>query len=141
MTYVVGWKTATAAFVIADSVVTAPRAQGFSAATSTFGEKHVFTDRGGYIGEGVLKIIHLGRMAIAICGDLEICRSICALAAKLLAQGKSPRESITSAINSHHPLTPGRSVQMLAVFLIGNTKTRRRAARCTWAASATRTKI
>lgn len=69
MTYCLGWKTETCAYLIADAAVTSPAAP--SKLRSSFGEAHI-SGTANNVEEGALKIISAGSAGITFSGDASI---------------------------------------------------------------------
>ncbi len=117
MTYIVGWKKKAAAFLCADSVVTVTNpSTPLRFELSSFGERHVLTKQES-ISEGLLKIINLGSVAVAYCGNVGFNRGICGLIATELHRGSCPRDAFVTAIKSSLPVPPGIDTGLLAVFV------------------------
>jgi hypothetical protein len=114
MTYCLGWKTQTCAYLVADSAVTSGCAP--SMLRSSFGEQHVTGERKN-VEEGALKIISAPSAGLTSSArDATICFDIADTFRLALAVGHAPRQALESAIISN--VKPGRvDFSLLCAFV------------------------
>jgi hypothetical protein len=98
MTYCLGWKTQTCAYLVADTAVTSPRAP--STLRSSFGEAHV-SKATKNVEEGALKIISARGAGITFSGNATLGRAVVDTFRMALAAGRAPRPALETAIASN----------------------------------------
>lgn len=98
MTYCLGWKTQTCAYLVADMAVTSPRAT--STLRSSFGEEHV-SEATKNVQEGALKIVSARDAGITFSGDATLGRAVIDTFRMALAAGHAPRPALETAIASN----------------------------------------
>jgi hypothetical protein len=114
VTYILTWKFGSAIYLVADTAVTVDQHVVDSTYTS-FEEKSVSQpDKSVY--EGALKLINLGRAALAMAGDSMLAQSIVETFKQALRQTDNPREALHTAIMSNRPFHPERSCTLVIAF-------------------------
>jgi hypothetical protein len=123
MSYVIGYKTRKSVFLAADSAITVDepldhyRPTLSQRGSTSFGELNISTPNVS-VYEGILKIINLGSAAIAMCGDVSLCRSVIGKLKEALSQINDPRKALRIAISDNGPLSdgPAREIGLLMAF-------------------------
>ena len=98
MTYCLGWKTQTCAYLVADTAVTSGRVP--STRLSSFGEAHVY-EATKNVEEGALKIISARGAGITFCGNAKLGRDVVDTFRMALAAGLAPSPAFQTAIASN----------------------------------------
>jgi len=81
--------------------------------TTSFGELNVY-ESNRTVGEGALKIINLGQVAVAMCGDLRVGRSVVRTLNTAMEHGKDPQEALRVAVRTNGPFDdPERTIQLI----------------------------
>lgn len=113
MTYCIGWKSPSHAFLLADSAITSP--QPLTRQTTSFGEQHT-NDHGQSVQERSLKVINYGVAALTYAGDQRLALSIAGSLKLLLDQGGEVLPSFRQALEINNPQPSGRSAALLLAF-------------------------
>ena len=110
MTYIVGWRFGSTAYFASDTAVTvvgplseSPPEESQGAKTS-FGESNV-SEPLRAVSEGALKLINLGRAAVAMCGDIPLARSVTTSLARRLEDGDDPQQALRNAVADNGPFS------------------------------------
>lgn len=122
MTYCIGWKTTSAAFLVADSAVTSKAPPLFE--KSSFGELHARDVRRGpldpkmNVEEALLKVFRIGPAIVTACGPFDSAVEVL----RRLRHELETTESICDALGratAAHPQEGGRVQLLLAFFAEG----------------------
>ncbi|WP_103973309.1 hypothetical protein [Methylovulum psychrotolerans] len=104
MTYCLGWKSKTAAFLIADSAVTkriAITEDKKLLQESSFGEKQGQMNTGKYVYERTLKLNSVNKIAITFAGDADFGGNFVSLIKDNLDYGINIKTAIQYSINNY----------------------------------------
>src|SRR5262245_1683638 len=97
MTYCLGWKTETAAFLIADAAVT--KTESAYTPFSTFNELQPSSpDRS--VEESALKIFRWDNAALSCAGDYALIREFATMFGQRLANGEKPAPAFENTVSS-----------------------------------------
>jgi hypothetical protein len=116
MTYCLGWKTQTCAYLVADTATTSLRP--LSTFRSSFGEQHVFGATGN-TQEGALKVISAHRAGITFSGNASLGYAVVETFRMAVEAGVAPQPALQMAINSNISYGDRPDLSMLCAFVEG----------------------
>ena len=111
MTYCLGWKTQTCAYLVADTATTSPRP--LSTLRSSFGEQHVSGVKEN-IQEGALKIISAHNAGITFSGDSRLGYEVVETLRMAVKAGVAPQPALKRAIDSN--INPGGELDLSVLY-------------------------
>ncbi len=114
MTYCLGWKTPTCAYLVADTAVTSGRAP--NTLRSSFGEQHV-SGATENVQEGALKIISARGAGITFAGNAALGRAVADTFRMALSAGLAPWPALQSAIGSNISRGDRVDLNVLSAFV------------------------
>ncbi len=122
MTYIISWKIGSAVYLAADSALTVENPAEVAhqpdspKGKTSFGELNVYESNRS-VQEGALKIINLGRVAIAMCGDIGLCRTVISTLSGAMDHTNNPAEALEIAVSTNGPFNdPNRSIHLVVAF-------------------------
>jgi len=111
---VLAWKTRNGVYLLADSAITNRGIVSLPFSNTSFGEK-VIAATTGTVSEGGLKIVRVGRMAIAFAGSALYGYNIASTVKTLLAFGASPADSLRHVVENR--LDRPANLRLVATFV------------------------
>jgi hypothetical protein len=113
MSYVLGWKTRSNVYVAADSMITS--APTSIDAQSSFGERQI-SEGGVSVAERGLKIVVDGDLAIGLCGDSQVARSLAASLFRSYRRLRDPEAALHEMLVSNGPFSKGCGAQLIVAW-------------------------
>ena len=114
MTYILGWKWQGSAYLCADTAVTEPGDGPKPSQRSSYGERS-FSDTKRTVHEGVMKLFHLGNVAVALCGDIQNARAFIEELSERLKSGQPSIDALGKTVANRTPIDKRAEFKLLIV--------------------------
>ncbi len=113
MSYLLGWKTRSNAYIAADSMLTG--AVTSIDAQSSFGESQI-CEGGNSVAERALKITVDEDLAIGLCGDFRVARGLASSVIRSYRRLRDPKAALQEMVASNGPFPRGCDAQLIVAW-------------------------